>query len=290
MRATLPILLAGLALAVGACGGRSHGTAAPDGGALVRLPETPGVSDVVRALRLSHDDVWQRLGAHRFEAKTRLRVTGAAGAAAALDEEHLLEAGTGGSYHLRSTNSHDLGREAFFVAGQLYVRPRYGTFTRRAPEPGEADRLRRETYGALAAAAELVTPSLAVRPAGRTTVAGRPAVQVTLALAPGPRHAPAETAPGRQWRNSVTLTALSGSVTLDVATGVPLACVLTAGYDFREGGERRTATLEYHGSVTPGITVAVTAPAHVPSPTRTRYQVERRELLEGLVPPGGPQR
>jgi len=104
--------------------------------------------------------------------------------------------------------------------------------------------------------------------------------RAAAAAAPGPR---------REWRATVAVKRLAGSLDVDAETGAWLAFNLNAEYTFRRGTETATAEVATEGTVAPGVEVAVTAPAHVPQPTRTRYHAERRELLKGLVPPGAGQ-
>ena len=283
-RALVVACLGGGLLGGVACRGRAS---APAGGGAAAAPARPAADgDPLAAIALAHDEVWRRLGPHQFQAKSRLQVTVEGQAPDLLEEEYRLEAGTAGAFHARYENSHDQGREVVLAGGELYLRPRYGTFVRRRPEEGEADRLRQETWGGIAAAVEVVGRFVQAKPEGQATVAGRGARRLTLGLAPQPRAAAPTPEPRREWRASVVVQRLSGSLSVDEQTGAPLACSLKAEYTFRRGGAAASATLDLEGSLTPAAQVAVTAPAHVPQPTRTRYHVERRELLKGLVPPG----
>jgi hypothetical protein len=280
----LVVACLGGGLACGACSGRAP---APGGGGAAAAPARPAAAgEPLAAVALSHDEVWRRLGPHQFQAKSKLQVTVEGQAPDVLEEEYLLEAGTDGAYHARYENSQDQGREIVLSGGDLYLRPRYGTYVRRRPEEGEADRLRRETFGGLAAVLEVVGRFVQAQPEGQAAVAGRGARRLALALAPQPRAAAPATEPRREWRATVAVQRLSGSLSVDEQTGAPLACSLKAEYTFHRGGAAASATLEFEGSLTPAAQVAVTAPAHVPQPTRTRYHVERRELLKGLVGPG----
>jgi hypothetical protein len=287
--ATFACVVGGLVLA-GACGGRAPAAMRGDGGAGTTGAGGPvTAADAVRVMTLSHDDVWRRLGPHRFQAKSRLRVTVGNGPPDLLEEEYLLEAGTAGAFHARYQNSHDEGREVVLVGGDLCLRPRYGTFMRRRAEEGEADRLRAETFGGLGAPIEVLGRFVAARPDGRTSLAGREAQRFSLGLAPRPRAAPSTPGPRREWRASVVVQRLSGSLDVDEPTGVPLACTLRAEYTFRHGERAATAELELEGAITPDAQVAVTAPAHVPQPMRSRYHFERQELLKDLQLPGAGQ-
>ena len=276
-------------LGAGACRGRAPAAPRADGvapaAAVGALPD----ADPVRVMTLSHDEVWRRLGPHRFQAKSKLRVTVGAEPPDVLDEEYVLEAGTAGAYRALYQNSHDQGREVVLVGGDLFVRPRYGTFIRRHPEQGEADRLRAETFGGLAATVEVLGRFIQARADGQPTVGGRTARRLSFSVAPQPRAAPPAPGPRHEWRATVAVKRLGGSLDVDAQTGAPLACTLKAEYTFRRGAATATAEVDYEGTVAPGAEVAVSAPAHVPQPTRTRYHAERKELLKGLVPPGAGQ-
>jgi hypothetical protein len=229
--------------------------------------------------------VWLRLGPHRFRAKSALRVAVAEQPPEDFADEDLIEAGSGGRYHVLHTNSRDEGLEWFLLSGDLYVRPRYGQFARRRPEEGEADRVRDDAYGALGAHYEVLGRFMGARTEGRVPVGGRDAVHLVLAPVPSPRPATPETDPARAWRETVTLQTLAGTLDVDMRTGVVLTAALKASYTFRRGDRVATVDLDYQGALEPGVEPALAAPEHVPAPRRTRYHVERQQLLDGLAPP-----
>src|SRR5512141_1996630 len=140
----LVIACLGVLVAGAACSGRAAKPGA--GGPAVAHPAAVSL-DPLAAMALSHDEVWRRLGPHQFQAKSTLQVTAEGQPPDRLEEEYLLEAGTAGAFHAKYENSQDQGREIVLHGSDLFVRPRYGTFVRRHPEEGEADRLRAETFG-----------------------------------------------------------------------------------------------------------------------------------------------
>ena len=242
------------------------------------------------------------LGAHRFEATSRLRVTEAGTEVEALDVSETLEQAADGAFHVLAHNSKDYGREAFFIpgipgtagapaddkAGRLWIRPGFGKFHHRAPaEPDEPARLLDETFATFGAQFDVVAGSATVADGGATTVAGRPAHKVTIAL--GPKRARTEPLPERQWRDSVTVQALSGEVTLDDATGLPLAGQLAAQLTFvREGHSYAMTLVATHAVKDVGATVAITPPAptdSVETPGRSPDFDDREDLLRGIAPP-----
>jgi hypothetical protein len=236
------------------------------------------------------------LGAHRFEATSRLRVTEAGTEVEALEVSESLEQAEGGAFHVLAHNSRDYGREAFFVpgsgaddkAGRLWIRPGFGKFHHRAPaEPDEPARLLDETFASFGADFDVVAGAAAVSDAGATTVAGRPAHKITLALGKARPHA--ESLPERAWRQGVTVQALSGEVTLDDATGAPLAGQLAATVTFvREGHSYEMALEATHMVKDVGQAVAIAPPAaadSIDTPGRAHDFEDREDLLHGIAPP-----
>jgi hypothetical protein len=300
------------ALATSGCGKRKSATEA----ASPLLHASTSHEDRVDVARAARDpDALRRaltrphraasLGAHRLEASSKLRVTEAGAEVESLDVTEALEESADGAFHVLSHNSRDYGREAFFVpgaqgaadadkAGRLWIRPGFGKFHHRAPaEPDEPARLLDETFASFGAHFDVVAGAAAVTDAVATTVAGRPAHKITLALGPARPHR--EAAPERAWREGVTVQALAGEVSLDDATGLPLAGQLTAKVTFvREGHSYELALEATHAVKDIGAAVAIAPPAaadSVETPERSHDFEDREELLHGIAPPAkrGPQ-
>jgi len=241
-------------------------------------------SDVLRLIRLSHDEVLRRVGAHRFSSTDRIVIT-VGDSTDVLEEKHTLEVSRDGAYRAVTENSKDQGREIVFVAGDIFVRPRYGTFIRRRPESGEASRLRAETFGTLPAALEYLGRFVDVKDEGTATWEGRDVRQFALGLLHQPRPHKVEDQPARAWRSTVEVQELSGTVRIDVKTRCVLQAALKAQYTFRRGDETARATFQYDGTLLPATEVAIAVPDHVPRPVRRRYHAEQQELLKGLRGP-----
>ncbi len=177
------------------------------------------------------------------------------------------------------------GMEAVGLPGRLFVRPRYGRFIERRPEPGEVDRLRALAERVAGDDLELLAPFVAVEERGAGTVLGRRTR--TLALSrretPLPSGSPGgDDDPRRAWRRTIAVDELSGMLELDAETGVPLAARLEARYRVT----RADAPLDVRLSLrqTARAAARVTRPADVdPAPHRARPTLERSELLDGLT-------
>src|SRR5262249_49875758 len=127
------------------------------------------------------------------------------------------------------------GVEAVLVGGELYVRPRYGKFTRRRPEGDEVERLRALAEGTAGDYLELLQRWLAIGPPSPVEVAGKKAVKLALALGT-PAPATDEDEPARAWRNTLKVSRLDGEVALEAASHAPLSVKLDTTYSFEREG------------------------------------------------------
>ncbi|MEO6954394.1 MAG: hypothetical protein ABI321_21530, partial [Polyangia bacterium] len=176
------------------------------------------------------------------------------------------------------------GMEAYALAGTVYVRPRYGKFVSRRPEPGELDRLRETAETILGDDLELLSPGLAVRDVGAGSVLGHATRKLELSLGEG-ATAGSDDEPRHAWRKTLKVSKLSGQVEVDAATGGPLAGKLDAEYSVpREGGQLVTHVVVTVASRSAAV---LHAPDAIPSPHRPRPMIERNQLLQGLAPPAG---
>ena len=256
-----------------------------DVGAAVKDP-----AGLATALALRHRDTARRLGAHRFHGTHAVTVTEDGKEIETLTEETSIELTAGGDLHALYKNSKDYGREAFSVAGTIWVRPLFGKFHRRPPTaPEEADEIADEIYGTFGADIDLCASEIAFAgPAEATTVAGRPAERVRLQKGPA-RPRPPQSAPEKAWRDTVSVDSLTGEVALDRETGALLAGTLTARVSFARAGQRFSMDLKATHEISDvGGAVAVAAPAEgdsVGTPENSSEFDERHELLEGLAPP-----
>jgi hypothetical protein len=236
-----------------------------------------------RALELAGPARDAQLGAHRFEASGTLKVEPPGKPAETLGETWKLDSDGKGALHLTHENDRKGGMEAIVAGGMLFVRPRFGKFTARKPEPDEVERLRSAFEGQAADELEPVLHALSVREEARTTVAARPAVKLKLSALPSPPSPPKEKDPTRKWRESVQVRYIDGELALDAASGALLSARLSIAYTFEREGVKGpfTTTLSYNASTTALEPIA--APGDfVMAPHRTRPMLDRGELLEGL--------
>lgn len=242
-----------------------------------------------RAAMARHRDVAGLLGTHQFRGSAALRVTERGQAVESWAEETRLEQDAAGTLHASYVNSKDYGREIFFHADTVWVRPRYGKFHRRPPaEPDEPARLADETWATLGAVFELCGHAAQVSETGTAVVGGRDSRRLALALGGAARTRPPEHLPQRQWRNSIQVKALVGELALDSQTGVVLSGRLACDIAFQRDGRPFEMHAEVTHSVEVGGQIAITLPddeASVPTPLRSRNFEEREKLLEGLAPP-----
>jgi hypothetical protein len=196
----------------------------------------------------------------------------------------------GGSYHLRELNDSDGGREVFFTGRELAVALRYGKMIRRAAEEPEPMRLLEEGLGAPWAAWEIVAPSATVERAGTELFGGARATRYRLGRSKNVRAAVSEEPRGadrlfgvRAWRGSASVTALSGDLVIDDATGALMNADIVATFAAEEEGQPLKGMVETHTVLTE---VATTPPIERPPAEdlalRQRIVPEQRDLLKGL--------
>ncbi|HJZ88662.1 MAG TPA: hypothetical protein VKN99_25990 [Polyangia bacterium] len=238
-----------------------------------------------KIVRMPAREVAARLGAFRSAEGSQLRVT-LAGKLDALDESVKLEVDGQGQWHGWRENSREAGVEAWMTGDALVVRMRYSKPVLRRAESSQADELRENLFGDAAAYWELIERFAQLSDEGAVQVAGRPARRVRISLRGSPRSADEPPQPERKWRQGVVVRALAGSALIDQQTGVPLALAWTASYAFPKAGQQAQAEIALKRELADvGAAIAVEAPRDaVPSPVRTRSELERRELLDGLVP------
>jgi hypothetical protein len=251
--------------------------------ATVDVAQLAQPAQLLRALALPGRVRDMRLGAQRFAAQSTTKIAPPGKASESLDETWTLDSDGKGALHLIHDNDRKSGMEAIVAGSQLYVRPRFGRFVSRKPEPDELERLRASAEGVSADYLSLVAHALQVREEGRTQVAGRAAVKLKLSAAPSPGSAPRESDPSRKWRESVQVRYVDGELALDTGSGALLSAKLSIAYSFEREGEKGPflVTLSYTASTAPAEAIA--APADfVAEPRRVRPMLDRTALLEGL--------
>jgi hypothetical protein len=226
-----------------------------------------------RIVRMPAREIAVRLGALRAAGTSSLRT-----ASEQLDETIALDVDPKGNWHAMRENSREHGVEAWSSPEELTVKMRYGKPVKRRPEGNEAEHLREDLVGDAAAYYDLVERFVKPEDAGAMQQAGRSAHKVRLSLRGSPGSAPKE-AP--EWRRKLTLDQLDGSVVADDKTGAPLLVELHARGSYPNGvlEIRMRREIQQIG----GVAMITTPQDAIASPTRTRYELEKRELLEGLA-------
>ena len=255
-------------------------------------------AELEKAVSISTEDAAKKLGAYKLVQSAKLQL--ASGEAKdALDETWVMSIDGKGGTALLHENSHDYGFETVILGGQIYVKPRYGRFVRRPIEGDEVERARDEHEGALASWLAVLGRFADRKDGGATSHLGRPAHKVILSLASSPSRL-RDKEPAHQWRRSVRVSALSGEVIVDDASGAPLKAQLDAAYttpravategETPKGPAEVSVTLAFHSVVEDlGAVPAVEAPADATSALRPRPLLDKQVLLDGLVtPPSGP--
>jgi hypothetical protein len=283
-----------------ACG-RSQGVADQDLGGLVIAPK--GKSEPVdldraskdpavlgRALELPEHTIDAMLGPHTVTISTTTTITEAGHPVSDLTDRVTLELGENTSYHAVYENSADYGREIVWLAGKLYLRPRYQRWHERTPEtPDEPERLRDQLTEAPFATWDLLAPGVEVSDLGTAQVAGRAGRKIAVKVAPEARKPAAESLVQRKWREQRVIPDVHGEVVLDVDKGVPLAVKLAGTVEFSRDGRQFAMKLSIDASVSGiGQNAAIAAPSGddvVATPERLREVDDRDFLLQGIAPP-----
>jgi hypothetical protein len=237
---------------------------------------------LLRALSLPGAQLDQQLGAHRLTAGSRTQIEPPGRPVEQLDESYRLDSDGKGALHVVHDNSRGYGLEAVLLAGQLYVKPRYGRFAIHRPEGDEVARLRDNVEGVAFGYLEVLRRWLVVKEVGRSEAFGRPAVRVALSASASPSKMPSERAAYRKWRDTVEVRSINGELLLDAASGAPLAGRLVASYTFSRSDLKGpvAVTLDYKMETRPPEPIV--APADAVVARRSRPMVDRDALLEGL--------
>ncbi len=242
-------------------------------------------AELERAVSLPGREVDKKLGAHRLEATSTLKIEPPGKPAETLEESYRLDSDGKGALHLVHENTRGGGTEAVVTGGELYVKARFGKFVRRRPEGDELDRLRATVEGVAGDYLQVLERWLQVKEEGHLQVAGRAGVRLKLSATASPASGPRESDPGKAWRDSVAVRYVDGELILDAASGALLAARLEASYTFEREGVKGpfSVTVSYKQTAAASEADAFGAPAEaVASPHRVRPMLDRQELLEGL--------
>ncbi|HEY4177497.1 MAG TPA: hypothetical protein VGM90_11710 [Kofleriaceae bacterium] len=246
-------------------------------------------AELSRALEQPLSTVLVALGPHTATLDTKTTVEEAGQAVSDLADSTKLELGDKGAFHAVYTNTADYGREAIFVDGKMYLRPRYQKWHGRAPEgPNEPAQQRDTYYDAVEATWDLLAPGVELIDKGPVTIAGRPGRKIQVARAPKPAANPAEKLTQRKWREQRVIEDVSGEVVLDEEKAVPLSVQLAGTISFMRDGRRfkmKTSVTELVASLGPAAITAPAAEDVIATPERLREVDDRDMLLQGIAPP-----
>lgn len=248
------------------------------------------VSELGRAVTAPHHHVSTLLGAHKFAGTSSIRVSEGGQEVELLSDTTAITIDAKGRYHAKLENSKDYGREVYFVDGTMYLRPRYGKFHRRKPAADEEPaRVRDEIFGTLAANWELLFTRAELSDMGQVEVAGRSGKKIQIKATPQDKARPTEKLTQRKWRESITVSDVSGEIVLDTQTGIPLQAKLSGTIQFSREGKNLEMKVEVtHAISSVGAAADVAAPPDdqtVATQRRGREPDDRQTLLEGIAPP-----
>ena len=243
-----------------------------------------------RALAQPWSVAVKALGPHRLTVRSVVEVREGGAVLEHLDDTTTLDVADADTFHGTYENNQDYGREAVYLAGALYQRPRYARWHQRGPETDDEPAQVRDQFAAtLGDYYALLARGVELSARGAVQEAGRAATPITLALASRPRAATPAAVTQRSWRDDATVSAVTGEIVVDQATGVALRARLQGTIGFVRAGKPLTMTIEVEQSVALGPQT-VTAPPEeevVTTPTRLREVDDRNMLLRGLAPSVG---
>ncbi len=286
---------------VAASCGRSQGVPDRDLRGLVEIKDRgPQKVDVERAtkdpdalsvaLAAPHHVVTAALGLHSVTIATATHVSENGKPTTDLDDKTLIQVGDKGAFYALYTNSADYGREAVFVGGKLYLRPRYQRWHERAPEaPDEPEQLEDQFAEPVAATWDLLAPGAELSDRGVVQIAGRAGRKIEVRSAAAQKKPPSEPLSQRAWRESRTIEGLTGEVILDAEKGVPLSVKLSGTVGFLRDGRRFAMQVSVQSDISEiGKVADIAVPATedvVATPERLREVDDRDFLLQGIAPP-----
>ncbi|CAN5656245.1 hypothetical protein BH11MYX1_BH11MYX1_57990 [soil metagenome] len=242
------------------------------------------------ALALPHHVVTAALGMHSVAIASAVHVSENGKATTELEDKTLIQVGEKGAFYALYTNSADYGREAVFVGGKLYLRPRYQRWHERAPEaPEEPEQLEDQFAEPVAATWDLFAPGTELSDRGAVQVAGRAGRKIEIKLASAQRKPASEPLAQRKWRETRTIEHMTGEVVLDAEKGVPLSVKLAGTVSFLRDGRRFAMQVSVQSDISDlgkGAEIAVPATEDVvATPERLREVADRDFLLQGIAPP-----
>lgn len=275
-------------------------------------------NSLLEAFSLPHSEVSARLGPHRYEMQTRwsilplpshqktqippvqqgFRVDSPAQPFAGDDametvpvtlaETRFIEVDSAGRIHLGCETDHDSGFEAFSDPPFVFSRMKHQPVFRYRDENSHADRLRVIAFDTGVALLSAVSHRLKLGMPESGASQNRAAWQVTLALADSEIALP-PIQDVSQLR-AASIDQISGVATVDREKGVPLGLTLSVRFVAPRPGlpdeqvrVEATHTLQVVALGKDAVHFVVPTDFSAP-PTRVRPQLDRQELLSGLLP------
>ncbi len=272
----------------------------PDLGGLLHAapgPSAPNIEEaredvpaLESAVGYPHHLVAKALGAHRVRSKFETSVTSGGQSVDTLTSTLELLYDSSSSFSLRRSNDKDYGRDVIFNGTDLYLRPRFGKYHKRAPEAAtEPIAVLDQMLSAPSAQLALVAPGAAVKRSRDELVSSRAAIIIELEKASSPRKRAEEPTKQRKWRESATTESITGSIALDKETGVLLSAKIESVVSYtRDGQNFRMALSIDHQVVDIGTAETITVPEEgetVAAPRLLAELEERESLLRGIAPP-----
>ena len=264
------------------------------------------LDDILAALGQPHQAVRSSVGPHELHYDASISLTPATerdgsppidtkvvDAQAVHDQLTLRWAGGEGgpTFSLAQENDHERGRDVVVAQGQLYARLRHRGWTVHPLETNVFELWLDDAQHAVFDAVEFAAPRLSVATQVRDGegLAGAEAVAVTFSTANAVDETRRPTGAVGRWRGEASLEEIGGNVLLDAKSGAWLQASVTVRYSLRGAdGRQLRGSIEVTGSVTPKAAgeVEIVPPADAaPLPERTRYELERQRLLDGLAAP-----
>lgn len=259
----------------------------------------PSPATLLAALAQTHATARALLGPHRLHYTADFSLVPEAPSRPVVDQPNQLEqavtdeltlllgsaVGEPLKLHLSQKTAKDEGREIIILDEQVYTRLAHRGWQTRALDSELHNVWLDEAQHCVHDLVELAAPALAVavNDTGDT-------VEVTLTRAAAVDPALVVTGHGREWRQRSELGEITGSISLDRATGLWRSAELKVAYVVRDvldrpqRGQASLSATSTPAADTGAGALVIEAPAlAAPVPERTRPELERQRLLHGLA-------
>ncbi len=205
------------------------------------------------------------LGAHRYLAKVKFVFRSEQSYASLIEDDEIVVA-QNGDLSVKVENDTGQGFRAIYAGGEFWVQNRYSRFHPRSSLAREHLKLAQQAFGSWAAVYRLFRGRLAFTKLGLSRLAGRETVKYSVRLSQqSPRFSarlpqpeppagvskylyPAEPTPSDKdgWRDRARPVRASGTLWLDVTTGVIIGADMVGGFEVErgEGGEKLELEIE----------------------------------------------